>query len=51
MLCPGVNGPSSLRPLMFGWKLKRRSRRKLNANSAGAAESNCWPRPSAMERR
>nr|DAP57115.1 MAG TPA: hypothetical protein [Caudoviricetes sp.] len=37
MPCPAVNGPSSLRPLMFGWKLKRRSRRKLNENSAGAA--------------
>lgn len=48
---PRKERPSLLRPLIFGWSGKRRNRKKLNGNSAGAAESNCWPRPSAMERR
>nr|DAT47641.1 MAG TPA: hypothetical protein [Caudoviricetes sp.]DAX02867.1 MAG TPA: hypothetical protein [Bacteriophage sp.] len=45
------NGPSSLPLLKFGLNGKRRSKKRLNGNSAGVAESNCWPRPSAMERR
>nr|DAI14179.1 MAG TPA: hypothetical protein [Caudoviricetes sp.] len=38
------NGPLSLPLLIFGLNGKRRSKKKLNGNNAGAAGNNRWPR-------